>query len=401
MTVRIRSAARGARLGPCTLAVAACVLLVAGCGSDDKPPVPAAATTAYPLDDTLRLNQIQVLGTHNSYHVQARPALFAWLVSFSRSLAESIQYTHVPLDVQFATQGIRQIELDVFADPDGGLFANRTGLRFVKQDTASGIPELDRPGFKVLHVQDLDFESTCWTFVSCLRTVKQWSDANPGHAPLMIQIEAKDDTIPIRLSAVPVPIDAAQLDALDAEIRDVFPARQLITPDEVRAGRASLEDAIRTVGWPTLGATRGRVLFTLDNGGRIRDAYVDGHPALTGRILFIDSPPGSPEAAFQKLNDPIGDFDRIRAAVAAGYLVRTRADADTVEARTGNTAPRDAAIASGAQFVSTDYPVPDPTWGTGYFAQIPGGTPARCNPISAPANCTASDIENPAALATR
>ena len=67
-----------------------------------------------------------------------------------------------------------------------------------------------------------------------------------------------------------------------------------------------------------------------------------------------------------KLNDPIGDFDAIQADGAAGYVVRTRADADTVEARSGDTTPRDAALASGAQWVSTDYPVPDPDFGS-YF----------------------------------
>jgi hypothetical protein len=48
--------------------------------------------------------------------------------------------------------------------------------------------------------------------------------------------------------------------------------------------------------------------------------------------------------------------------------------------------------------VSTDYPEPDPRFGSGYFTVIPGGEPARCNPVSAPAACTALDIENPAAL---
>lgn len=388
-----------ARAACCVLAVCALAAPLAGCGSDDKVPLPAEA--GYPLDDTLRLNQIQVLGSHNSYHVQPRPSLFKWLLVFSESLARSLEYSHAPLDFQFATQGIRQIELDVFADPTGGLFANRAGLRYAKEPTASGIPDLDLPGFKVLHVQDLDFESTCWAFVSCLQTVKQWSDANPGHVPVTILVEAKDEGIPIRNSAVPVPIGTAELDALDAEIRSVFPPRQLLTPDDVRGGRASLEEAIRTVGWPTLGSVRGRVLFALDNGGGIREAYVAGHPALAGRVLFTDSPPGTPEAGFRKLNDSIGDFDAIRAAVAAGYIVRTRADADTSEARSGDTTRRDAALVSGAHFVSTDYPVPVPQLGTDYVARIPGGTPARCNPISAPANCTAADIENPAASARR
>jgi hypothetical protein len=70
-----------------------------------------------------------------------------------------------------------------------------------------------------------------------------------------------------------------------------------------------------------------------------------------------------------------------------------------VQARTGDVTQRDAALASGAQFVSTDYPVPDADFGTGYLVEIPGGMPARCNPISAPADCTPLDIENPAALA--
>jgi hypothetical protein len=98
---------------------------------------------------------------------------------------------------------------------------------------------------------------------------------------------------------------------------------------------------------------------------------------------------------FWKLNDSIADFDTIRDAVARGFVVRTRADADTVEARSGSTERRDHALASGAQWVSTDYPVPDTRWGHGYVAKIPGGMPARCNPVSAPADCQPGDIEHP------
>ena len=79
--------------------------------------------------------------------------------------------------------------------------------------------------------------------------------------------------------------------------------------------------------------------------------------------------------------------------MAAGYLVRTRADSDTVEARSGDTAPRDAAIASGAQYVSTDYPVENPAFGTGYVVRIPNGMPARCNPVNAPATCREEGLE--------
>jgi hypothetical protein len=148
------------------------------------------------------------------------------------------------------------------------------------------------------------------------------------------------------------------------------------------------------------------VLFALDNGGSVQSTYLTGHPSAQGRVLFpTGSPPGNPETAMIKYNDPIGDFDEIQAAVAAGYLVRTRADADPRQQNPNLFADRDQALASGAQFVSTDYPVPDPIREAEhpertepYFVQMPGGTPARCNPISAPAACAASDIENPAWL---
>ena len=102
-----------------------------------------------------------------------------------------------------------------------------------------------------------------------------------------------------------------------------------------------------------------------------------------------------------KLNDPVTDEAKIRQAVLDGYVVRTRSDADTVQARTGDVTMREAALRSGAQWISTDYPVPDPRFSTGYAVTIPDGTPARCNPVLLPSACTPSDIENPASLTTR
>jgi hypothetical protein len=68
--------------------------------------------------------------------------------------------------------------------------------------------------------------------------------------------------------------------------------------------------------------------------------------------------------------------------VNQGFLIRTRADADTREARSGDTARREAALASGAQFISTDYQDPDPRFGTGYAAKLPDGAVTRCNLVS-------------------
>jgi hypothetical protein len=347
--------------------------------------------------DCLRLNQIQVLGTHNSYHIEPMEPLFTVLLG---RLA-FWEYTHVPLAEQFQDQGVRQIELDVFADPQGGLFREPLGNECLGLSPPDA-PELDDPGFKVLHVQGLDFESTCRTFVGCLDTIKAWSDQNPRHLPIAVLVELKDDALPIPAPVicpalefvVPVPIDGPLLDALDQEVRSVFSPERLITPDDVRGERDTLEQAVLLDGWPTLGASRGRVMFLMDNGGHERTLYLEGHPNLEDRVLFTNSVPGDPDAAFVKLNNPLGDPTLIPDVVAAGYLVRTRADADTFNARSGDTTQRDAALASGAHFVSTDYPVPDPDFPSDYSVTIPGGAPARCNPVTAPKRCKSARLED-------
>ena len=55
------------------------------------------------------------------------------------------------------------------------------------------------------------------------------------------------------------------------------------------------------------------------------------------------------------LNDPKQDGQKIREMVKKGYMVRTRADADTKEARANDRSGFVAACASGAQIITTDY----------------------------------------------
>jgi hypothetical protein len=347
----------------------------------------------YPRDAELRLNHIQVLGSHNSYRQQPPDAIFAQLRRISSDWADTLEYSHPPLTRQFNEQGVRQIELDVFADPAGGLFARPRGLELLTTEDRPDLSALSRPGFKVLHIQDVDFVSSCLTLLGCLREVQSWSDAHRDHAPLLILIQANDDPQEALGGTRPVPFDAARFEALDAEIRAVFPGDRLITPDEVRGDRSTLQEAIHARGWPTLSASRGRILFALENEGAHKAAYLEGHSSLRGRVMFTTSRPGEAEAAFATLNDPITDFDEIKALVARGFLVRTRADAGTVQARAGDVTMRDAALASGAQFVSTDYLVANPAFKTGYRVTLPGDVPWRCNPLTAPPGCQPSDVE--------
>ncbi len=85
---------------------------------------------------------------------------------------------------------MRQIELDVFRDDAGGKYANP----LLRQVTGGGPhdPVMQQPGTKVLHVQDVDYRSTCLTLEACLSSVVDFSQAHPNHVPIAILIELKD-----------------------------------------------------------------------------------------------------------------------------------------------------------------------------------------------------------------
>lgn len=374
-------------------AAASMLFVLAACSGGsgtDSESAPATTVKVPAMDQVVRLNQIQVIGTHNSYHRRLAPKLFEILTSFDAKFAASVDYEHRPLDAQLDA-GIRQLELDVFADPEGGRFANRAANPLVGLPKASGLPELDAPGFKVLHMPEIDYESSCLTFVACLGIIETWSKANPTHLPLMVFVEAKDSPTPDVANlgfAVPLKIGAPELDGLDAEIRSVFEADQLITPDVVRGTSATLREAVTTTGWPTLADSRGKVMFALINDDDVkRDAYVAGHESLRGRVMFTLSGTTAPESAVVSRPDPEKQSADVVALAQQGFIVRTRADADTVEARSGAVVRRDAALASAATWISTDFPFPDPKFGTDYSVALPGGIVARCNPVIAPAAC--------------
>jgi len=248
------------RLNEMTFILAALTCFSGGCSSDPGP--------ESEQDQALRINEIQVLGTHNSYHIQPRDKILELLAIFdSPETADSLEYTALPLQEQF-DHGVRQIEIDIFADPDGGLYATRRALILTGENPESGIPELEQPGLKVLHVQDIDFETHCFTFNACLTTLKEWSDGHPRHLPITVMLEAKEEAIPDPLDlgfVIPLEFGPEEVAEIDREILAVFPPSQLITPDDVRGSEDTLEAAVLNGGWLTLAEARGRVMFVFLN----------------------------------------------------------------------------------------------------------------------------------------
>ena len=329
------------------------------------------------------LNQIQVIGSHNSYKQAIDPKLFKMLQKVDSAGMSKIDYEHLSLTEQL-NKGLLALEIDVYADTQGGKYAHPKGL-----DLAPGQPPYDaaglmkEPGFKVLHIQDLDYRSNAPTFKLALQELRKWSAAHPAHHPVFITMNAKSEALSRPGFTVPEPFTPAVFDALDKEILDNLGADKIITPDQVRGQYATLESAVLHRNWPTLRTAQGKFIFVLDEVGEKRATYIQGHPSLQGRVLFADAEPGTPEAAIHILNNAKQEQAAIRALVAKGYIIRTRADSDTQEARRNDESSFAAAEQSGAQIISTDYYVPSTHFPSPYTVSFAGGTYFRPNPVNA------------------
>ncbi len=311
-------------------------------------------TGHYALDDVLRFNEVQARGTHNSTHIE--PA---------NPVDPSHEYTHKSLTEQLDSQGVRQFELDLHLHKELGL--------------------------QVFHLPGIDQETVCLQFTDCLQEIKDWSNANPLHTPIMIWMELKDedlDTMVEELDSL-----SGNYDLIEDDILSVFPRFRVMAPDDVRGDHATLPQAINADGWPTLGELRGRVVFSLLENDEHRDLYLAGRQNLEGALLFVDADTAEdPWAATFKINNADNDFDRIQDLVSQGFVVTCNADGadDTPEE---NAFLRDRSLASGAQYLSSDRPAPE-SGGDGYWLEIPGGSPARCNPVRTHADCTSADVES-------
>ncbi len=345
---------------------------------DLEAPSGAAGCTRTAVD-RLPMNAIQVVGTHNSYKLAIAPNELATIRALNAKEADAIDYAHPPLAEQLDA-GARQLEIDLAYDPDPGRFATPLGF---KMAGTSAVPydfaPLRQPGLKVLHEPSVDYRSVCPLFTTCLREIRAWSKAHPDHVPLLILLNLKEGGLALPGAVKAPAFDAKAMDAIDTEIRAVFLEAELITPDKVQGRKATLREAVRSGGWPALKAARGKVMFALDCPPDQVARYRGHRRVLEGRAAFVNVDEASPAAGYITLNDPVADAGRISAAVKAGLIVRTRADADTREARANDTRRQAAAFASGAQYVSTDYMRPDARFGP-YAVKLPGTGAARRAP---------------------
>ena len=350
-------------------AIAAAVMLFAGMA-------PRSAQSDDLTDASLGnapFNQYRFIGTHNAYHLEPDPAVKIWLGRTGRTadadFLRAVTYTHLPLTTQLAL-GVRQFEIDLYNDPEGGRFARPALAELI---SASGqqleapvdpTGELKSPGLKVLHVPDIDWRSTCPTFRSCLRELKSWSDLHSNHFPIMIVLDLKSEGANIDIGASLtsiIPFGNREIMSVETEILSVLPRQDIYTPDELRDGHENIRDRILKRGWPSLNALRGKFVFILSNSALV-DSYRGKNINLVGRLLFADLEPGDPSAAFIERLDPRDPS--IHKLQQQGYIVQTFADFQTKASRKSDFKGLNAALESGASSIATDYILDDRRFST-------------------------------------
>lgn len=341
-----------------------------------------------------RITDVQYIGSHNSYHAGLAPGEAAIWKRVDPDTYSILTYAHPSLSRQL-DDGVRQVELDVYGDVHGGRYAKPA---VIAQVAAAGLPAdppfadpavMAAPGFKVMHIQDMDQRATCQPLKACLRELRAWSTAHPGHLPIFVLFETEESPLKMPFATVaPEPFDADAMNRLEAEVTDIFPRASYVAPDDVRGKRATLNEAVRHGEWPSLEASRGRFVFLLDQHS-VGKAYLQGHPSLRGRAMFTNATPGEDDAAFLEFND--GPAEDIARRVREGYLVRTRTDANLKEAANNDGRRRDAMFASGAQLLSTDFPAHEAS-SSGYVVAFPGSAIARCNPVTANGDCARTQL---------
>jgi hypothetical protein len=166
------------------------------------------ATTEAPMDG-LRINHIQAMGTHNSYHVSPGPTV------------KGLDYTHRPLPEQLDS-GARQFELDIHFKQPG-------------------------EAIDVYHLEQIDMGTTCPTLTDCLQALRGWSDEHPAHHVLYVMIEVKTPYNAILVDDL--------LTTLEDQILAVWPRERVLAPDDVLHDDGNWRTKYVEAG------TAGRVLF--------------------------------------------------------------------------------------------------------------------------------------------
>jgi hypothetical protein len=277
----------------------------------------------FEITDDLRLNQIQMLATHNSYKKTGVPLgrLFVGLgENFNEARALKYGYKTITEQLQL---GIRSMEFDV---------------------------RLRKTQFEINHVPLVDNSSVAPNFELALKEIKMYSENHSNHIPIIIIIELKDDWM--ILDHALQKIEPRHLLILNDLIKDTL-GDHLFQPNDMIEPNLSLKESIDLNGWPKLNTLLGKVLVVL-HPGSFTNMYHQTDESLESLSMFIGLYSNQIDrdyASFVIHNTP--NVEQIQQMINQNLIVRTRIDSELVFTESRFLE----AIISGAQILSTDFSV--------------------------------------------
>ncbi len=260
------------------------------------------------IPDETPFNELRFPSTHNSYHRQAGTLKLMIAKLFAPDEIEGLKYYHPPLYRQL-NEGIRGFEFDV---------------RYVWGH------------FVNMHVPIVDNNSNSPDVKLALKEVKRWSDNHPLHIPVIILIEPGREWNKYYLAQLKW--NEELLMKFDKMVYDVLKDKLIVRNDF-------------STGYPKLKDVRGKIAVVLMADSDITDLFGTNYKKnRKATFMMTDGKTPGKDIFFVKRDNPYSsDIDSL---VDAGYIVRTRADADLVTDR----ARKIKALNSKAQIISTDFP---------------------------------------------
>ena len=284
------------------------------------------------IEDGVKLNEIAIIGTHNSYQRLATEE-----TRFFMNIIENITFKKFGLNTF-------DFEMDALTDQ------LEMGVRNVEID----IETLDKDNkveFKVTHNSIFDNASSAYDFTKALQEIKMWSDNNPNHIPVIIIVEPKSFVIEIN-GMKKFSLEYAQ--ELDKIVENTL-GDSLLTPADMLRDYASFKEMRENDDWISLKEAQGKILVLLHDCD-VTESYIALDETIKTQNMF-------PMLRYDDRNESYTSFilenDAWRASERkienideSNLIVRTRADVYPEYSDERYEVIEDC----GSQIITTDFP---------------------------------------------
>ena len=214
------------------------------------------------IEDGVKLNEIAILGTHNSYQTLATKE-----TRFLMNIIEAITFEKFGLNTF-------DFEMDTLTEQ------LEMGIRNVEID----IETLDKDNkieFKVTHNSIVDNASSAYDFTKAMEEIKLWSDNNPDHIPVIIIVEPKSFVIEVN-GMKKFSLDYAK--EVD-EILENTLGDSLLTPKDMLRDYASFKEMRENDDWLTLKEAQGKILVLLHDCD-VTESYIALDESIKTQKMF-------------------------------------------------------------------------------------------------------------------